>query len=46
MDQTRFEICKNIIDSGKFAAEVWVDYNACELFEEHFEDLNDLHPFC
>lgn len=46
MDQDNFERCKEIIDSGKAAAEVWVDYNACELFEEHFEDLNDLHPFC
>jgi hypothetical protein len=46
MGQENFERCKEIIDSGKAAAEVWVDYNACELFEEHFEDLDDLHSFC
>lgn len=46
MCQESFEVCKKIIDIGKVAAEVWVDYNACDLFEEHFEDLNDLHPFC
>lgn len=46
MGKKRYEICKKIIDEDKVAAEVWVDYNACETFENHFEDLNDLHSFC
>ena len=41
----QYERCKKIIDKGKVAAEVWVDYNVCDIFEDHFEDLNNLSSF-
>ena len=45
-DKNQYELCKKIIDKGKVAAEIWVDYNVCDLFEEYFDDLNDLSVFC
>lgn len=39
MDKEEFKICKKIIREGRVAAQVYVDWNVCEDFEDVYIDL-------